>query len=115
MQTSRTPSISLRMAEPADVAGAWDVTLPGQHCVLTLTTTRIEEANAYALDGAACLSELLPSPIAGWRPAPDGLELAGADRRTLVLFADQGDGTGRATLTVGTATLRRSTDVPGKR
>lgn len=114
MGTNRTQSTSLRMVEPAEVAGRWDVTLPGRHCVLTLTTNRVEDANAYALDGAACLADLLPLPVAGWRPAPDGLELAGADRRTLVLFADQGDGTGRATLAGGTATLCRATGAPGK-
>jgi hypothetical protein len=103
------------MAEPAEVAGSWNVTVSGRQCALTLTTTRVEAANAYALDGAACLSDLLPSPVAGWRPAPDGIELAGDDRRTLVLFADQGDGTGRATLAGDVVTLRRSGGSAGKK
>lgn len=114
MGTNRTQLTSLRMVEPADVAGTWYVMSSRGHCALTLTTTRVEAANAYALVGAGCLSDLLPSPVAGWRPAPDGIELAGADRRTLVLFADQGDGTGHATLADGTAILSRSQGSPGK-
>lgn len=103
-----TPITSLRMPEPAEMVGMWEVTSGGTTCRLRFGSDRVEAANAYAVAGAACLSAIIASPVVGWRPVPDGIELAGSDRSTLAMFADQGDGTGVATLPAGTATLRRA-------
>ncbi|WP_294260489.1 AprI/Inh family metalloprotease inhibitor [uncultured Sphingomonas sp.] len=100
---------NLRMAEPAELKGAWTVAVPGSaSCTIDLRTTRVEAANAYSLgDESGCLAALAAAPIAGWRPAPDGIEIAGKDRRTLLMFADQGDGTAIAATPRGEARLAR--------
>lgn len=103
-----TSRVSLRMAEPTEMAGTWEVSSGRTTCRLQFGSDRVEAANAYAVAGAACLGAIIASPVIGWRPAPDGIELAGSDRSTLAMFADQGDGTGVATLPTGTATLRRA-------
>ncbi|MBB4152807.1 hypothetical protein GGQ80_000695 [Sphingomonas jinjuensis] len=109
METSRATVRSLRMAEPAEVAGRWNVSVRGRQCTVRLGTGRVEDANAYGIDeGAACLGDMLGKAVAGWRPAPDGIELAGLDRLTIVLFADQGDGSGRADVDGQPATLARA-------
>ena len=109
METSRSTASSLRMAEPAEVAGRWNVSVRGRQCSVRLGTGRVEGANGYAIDeGAACLRDMLGKAVAGWRPAPDGIELAGPDRLTVVLFADQGDGSGRAEIEGQSATLTRA-------
>lgn len=109
MKTSRATATSLRMAEPTEVAGSWNVSVPGRRCAVRFSTERVESANGYAIEsGDACLGELVGKPVAGWRPAPDGIELVAGDRLTLVLFTDQGDGTGRATIAGVPATLERA-------
>lgn len=109
METSRATRASLRMAEPAEVAGRWNVSVRGRQCSVRLGTERVESANAYAIgEGSACLRDMLSKDVAGWRPAPDGIELAGPDRLTIVLFADQGDGSGMATMDGQPATLIRA-------
>ncbi len=100
---------SLRMAEPAELEGAWTVAVTGEaSCRIDLRSTRVEAAYAYALgDESGCLAALAGAPVAGWRPAPDGIEIAAADRRTLLMFADQGDGTALAATARGAARLAR--------
>lgn len=107
METSRATPQSLRMAEPAELAGAWEIVVGDRRCRVRLEPERVESANAYALSGGDCVAGLTAVAI-GWRPAPDGIELVGADRLTLAMFADQGDGSGVARLPGGTATLRRA-------
>jgi len=104
METNR---VSLRMAEPADVAGAWEVVIGTRTCPMTLRTERVETANAYVLNGGACLDGAVPATAVAWRPAPEGIELVGADRLTLVLFTDDGRGGGTAVVGTAPATLRR--------
>lgn len=109
METNRATGRSLRMAEPNEIAGRWTVSVRGQQCSIVLRHERVDSANAYRIgEGADCLGGLVSGPVAGWRPAPDGLELVGPDRLTLVLFADQGDGTGRAVMAGEPATLVRA-------
>lgn len=108
METKRNVAASLRMAEPAELAGDWEVAIGDRGCRVELSPERIESANAYRLGGGDCLAPALRAAAVGWRPAPDGIELVGADRLTLALFADAGDGGGTATLAGGAvATIRR--------
>lgn len=74
------------LADPQSLAGAWTLTLPSATCRIVLTATA--SAHGYrAAPRGAC-----PAPIAQWRPVPDGLELAGADGLTLILFEPVGPG-----------------------
>ncbi len=110
MEAKRSVAISLRMAEPSEIAGSWVVEAGGRRCSVELSPERIESANAHRLlGGGDCLATMMPATPVGWRPAPDGIELVGADRLTLAMFADAGDGSGVATLAGGrTARLRRA-------
>lgn len=93
---------SLKMREAPDIAGRWLVQTAGKSCEIVLTAQRIEEANAWRLDDPSrCLASLIPG-VAGWRPSPEGIELAGADRLTLLVFTATGEEpVGRATLSGG--------------
>jgi hypothetical protein len=102
---------SLRLAEPVELAGEWRVTAPGRPpCTVRFDVARVEAANAHALaDPTGCLALLIGGPAAGWRPVPDGIELAGPDRLTVLLFSYAGDGGATATAPDGaTLTLRRA-------
>jgi hypothetical protein len=102
---------SLRLAEPVELAGEWRVAAPGRApCAVRFDVTRVETANAHALgDPSGCLAALVGRPLAGWRPVPDGIELAGSDRLTVLLFSYTGDGGATATTPDGaTLTLRRA-------
>lgn len=110
--TDHTPrnSASLRLAEPAKLAGAWRISAPGREpCAVRFDTGRVEAANAHALaDPSGCLAALAGGPVAGWRPVPDGIELAGPDRLTVLLFSYTGDGSATAAMPDGrTLKLRR--------
>lgn len=107
METRRASHASLRMAETAEVAGSWTLVAGDRRCALELTLTRVESANAYGMKGGACLDPLLRSRAVGWRPAPEGLEIVGADRLTLATFVDDGRGRGSADLAGTPAVLER--------
>ena len=105
-------SASLRLAEPAELAGEWRVTGEGRvPCAIRFETARVEAANAHRLvDPTGCLAMLVGGAVAGWRPVPDGIELAGPDRLTVLLFSFAGDGSasGSAPDGRGTLLLRRA-------
>lgn len=83
---------SLRMAEPSEIAGPRLVIGVNVRCGIRLTLDRIESANGWRVtDSEGCLATLLPGAIA-WRPAPDGIDLAGADGLTVVHFDAEGKG-----------------------
>lgn len=84
-------SDSPRLNETTTYVGRWNVTGGKKPCLISLLATRVESANAWAVDGA-CPGEVLDD-VAGWRPEPDGIALARADGLTRALFADQGDRT----------------------
>lgn len=97
---------SLRMEEPETLAGRWLIATAQGDCAVVFTSRRIDSANGWAVeDASGCLAGLVPG-VVGWRPVPDGIALASADRRTAVLFARGADGW-TATLPGGAATLRR--------
>lgn len=108
-QTSGEParsSDSLKLEESAALAGRWVIATETGDCAVDFTTTRIDSANAWAVDDSTgCLGRLAPGTV-GWRPTPDGIALAAADRRTVLLFAKGADGW-TATSPGGAATLRR--------
>ena len=88
--TSRI-SGSLRMREPAALAGRWVVYIGQQHCGINLEAKRVEDANGWALiDPSGCLSAAIPGAVA-WRPVPEGIEFAAADRRSVIVFTATGD------------------------
>ena len=101
---------SLRMREPAELIGRWTVTadinskkLP---CTIVFSDQRIDAANAWCLSsGGNCLNKVLTG-VVGWRPAPDGIEFASADGRTVAMFDANGDarGAGGAALKLARAT-----------
>lgn len=97
---------SLRLEEPATLVGRWIIAMQTGDCAVDFTARRIDSANAWAVeDVTGCLTASVPG-VVGWRPTPDGIALASADRRTVVLFATGADGWS-ATLSGGPATLRR--------
>ncbi len=97
---------SLRLEEPAALVGRWIVATQRGDCAVDFTARRIDSANAWAVeDATGCLTALAPG-VVGWRPTPDGIALASADRRTVVLFATGADGWS-ATLSGDPATLRK--------
>ncbi|KQN25783.1 hypothetical protein ASE86_06150 [Sphingomonas sp. Leaf33] len=98
---------SLMMREPSELTGRWTVFAGKTICTLAFTSDRIESANAWRVsDEARCLDGIAPR-IVGWRPAPDGIELVSADRRTVVMF----DAAGQGRSPQGEAiALRRATD-----
>ena len=97
---------SLKLEEPATLAGPWVIATAQGDCRVVFTTTRIDSANAWVVeDSTNCLAGIVPDTV-GWRPTPDGIALAAADRRTVALFARGADGWS-ATLPGGAATLRR--------
>ncbi|KQM30907.1 AprI/Inh family metalloprotease inhibitor [Sphingomonas sp. Leaf10] len=97
---------SVRIEEPETLAGRWVIATAQGDCAVVFTSRRIDSANAWAVeDASGCLAGLVPG-VVGWRPVPDGIALASADRRTAVLFA-RGAAGWTATLPGGAATLRR--------
>lgn len=98
------------LREAVDFAGEWRVAGGGPPCRVQLAAGRVESANAHALtDASGCLARLLGGPVAGWRPATDGIDVAGPDRLSVGFFSFQGDGSatlarpGRPTLTLSRA------------
>lgn len=87
-------SASLRLAEPTELAGDWRIAAEGRPaCAIRFDMARVETANAHVLaDPTRCLATLAGRPVAGWRPAPDGIEIVGSDGLTLLFFAHTGDG-----------------------
>lgn len=81
------------LRDAASFAGPWTIEGAGARCRVTLSAERVESANAHALaDPEGCLPRLLGRPVAGWRPAPDGIDLAGPDRLSAGFFSFAGEG-----------------------
>lgn len=115
--SDRTPqkNAGLRLAEPHELAGEWRIAATGRPpCLVRFDVGRVEAANAHALaDPSGCLARLAGRPVAGWRPVPDGVELAGPDRLAVLFFAYGADGSATATAPDGTAlTLTRGSVAP---
>ena len=81
----------LVLRDVAELAGVWQVRGGGVDCTITLSVERVDSANAHRLaDPQRCLARLLGQSVAGWRPAPDGLDFARADRLSAGFFAFEG-------------------------
>jgi hypothetical protein len=71
---------------PSDAAGPWTLESSGHSiCVLKLGAERAV-AGSYRLAAPADCGDALPAGLAGWAPAPGGMNLVGADGRTLLGF-----------------------------
>lgn len=91
---------SLRMREPSELIGRWtvtgDSTVANLPCTIVFLNERIDAANAWRLSADGnCLNKVLTGAV-GWRPAPDGIEFASADGRTIAMFDATGAGRGTA-------------------
>lgn len=88
----RQMQVSPQLHDPSYYAGAWTITGDGGACGLTLSADRVESANAHALtDDQECLQRVLGRPVAGWRPATDGIDFSGPDRLSVGFFSFEGD------------------------
>lgn len=92
--TASASGASPRLGEPSQYRGEWLVEAPGvPPCRFALATSRVEAANAFGFERPPrCLAALLGAEPAGWRPAPDGLDLADADGLSLAFFASGAEG-----------------------
>ena len=83
---------SPELKDPAYFAGTWMITGSGPTCRVTLAADRIESANAHVLtESGGCLTRIVGRPVAGGRPATDGLDIAGPDRLSVGFFSFTGD------------------------
>lgn len=100
---------SLRMREAEELLGAWTIEIGNDRCTMTFDAMRLEAANGWRLiDPSGCLGRIVKD-AAIWRPAPEGIEIAAADRRTLLVFTATGDAMAEATLPDGrNGVLRRA-------
>lgn len=81
------------LPEPDSLAGHWTVAKQGvgAFCRIDFTLTPAGNAHVAAHDGE-CLAALGLSGVTAWRPAPDGIALAGATGRTIGFFARDRNG-----------------------
>jgi len=92
---------SLRLEEPAVLAGQWQATLsvssddpqaqaqqdkPSNTCVVELL------ANKTLGKGADCLEAWLEQPSIGWFPDPDGISITGNEGSRIQFFSRQREG-----------------------
>ena len=98
---------SPQLRDATSFVGRWRLTGANAACEITLSQARVESANAHRLtEDDNCLSRLLGQAVAGWRPAPDGLDFAGPDRLSVGFFSFEGEGA-VLTLPTGPLTLSR--------
>ncbi len=84
---------SLYLPEAAELAGRWRLGGGGAPCEVTLLAdqTNTDQFSPYRLhDPSDCLGRLGLAQVVGWRPAPDGLELARADGIGVAFFSREG-------------------------
>lgn len=80
---------SLRLADPSELAGEWQVYLesaPQNTCVLKL------EQNQILAGDIECLSGWLSETPIGWFPEPDGISLTGKEGSRIIHLDQQQDG-----------------------
>ncbi|CDG88579.1 protease inhibitor Inh/omp19 family protein [Xenorhabdus bovienii] len=82
---------SLRLPEPAELKGLWQLSDGNQVCSIELTDTRLPEGSIWALKGDSCLTELMRNPVEGWRPTPDGITLTDDDGNSLAFFGHESE------------------------
>ncbi|WP_263262738.1 protease inhibitor Inh/omp19 family protein [Pseudomonas sp. RIT-PI-S] len=87
---------SLRLASPAELAGAWHLYPAGgerQPCAIALV-----EAGETLAGDLACAGRLLGGAPATWFPTPDGIALVDSNGDTLLHMGRQREGFYMATL-----------------
>jgi hypothetical protein len=71
---------------PKDAAGAWTLESQGRSiCVVKLGAEKTA-SGSYKVDAPASCGDALPTGLAGWKPAADGMSLVDASGQTLVGF-----------------------------
>jgi hypothetical protein len=97
---------SLRLADPAELAGHWQLSQPVQpanHCALDL------EQNGTLGAGAECFSAWLGDAAIGWFPEPDGIAVTGKEGSKIIFLSRQKEGLYQGTLKSGiTIILQRA-------
>ncbi len=92
------------LPNPADLAGIWHVgEADPPACRVELTIRPAGNDHVAVADGK-CLAKLGMMGVVAWRPAPDGIALAGADGATRGFFSKTKAG-GYALTRPGHATL----------
>ncbi len=77
------------MPSAAALAGCWRVTAenaPASTCEVELRSEPSAVGHALTL-GRGCVVDPLLARVTGWRPAPDGISFAGADRLSVLFFS----------------------------
>lgn len=71
---------------PKEAVGSWTLESSGHSiCVLKLGAEKAG-AGAYKVEAPASCGGALPAGLAGWVPAPDGMNLVDASGQTLISF-----------------------------
>ena len=87
------PAMSMpAMPEISDLAGEWMIAEGTHACRLTLTARPLGRDLAVEAD-PSCLAGIGLSGVVAWRPASDGIGLAGAGGRTIAFLSRRPDGT----------------------
>jgi hypothetical protein len=97
---------SLRLADPAELAGHWQLSQPAQpanRCALDL------ELNGTLGAGAECFSAWLGDSAIGWFPEPDGIAVTGKEGSKIIFLSRQKEGLYQGKLKSGiTVILQRA-------
>lgn len=93
-----TMASSLRLADPSELAGKWQLqqpAQPAQQCALELLP------NGTLGAGADCLTQWLGAAAIGWFPEPDGIAVTGAEGSKIIFLSRQKEGLYQSTLSSG--------------
>ena len=91
-------AISLKLADPSELAGQWQATQVLQGTASNECTLELQP-NQTLGNGADCLSDWLGGETAiGWFPEPDGIAITGKDGAKILFFSRQSEGTYKATM-----------------
>jgi hypothetical protein len=115
-----TMASSLKLADPAELAGQWQATLVAKQDSPESLAMQDEPSNVCLVDllstqtlgeGAECLGAWLTEPATGWFPEPDGIAITGKEGSRIFFFSRQHDGFYQGNLKSGlTITLKRPAD-----
>ncbi|OKP02120.1 protease inhibitor Inh/omp19 family protein [Xenorhabdus eapokensis] len=82
---------SLRLPTAGELKGLWQLSDGNKLCNIELTDTRLSEGSLWALQGNACVTELIGQPVEGWYPSPDGITLTDDDGNSVAFFSHESE------------------------